>query len=295
MATAPLVEVGAPGLPADWLNAWLAAIGVTVLVPEVKLSWTDEVVPHAVFWVPEDMDLAQAVYDALPSDDELAAMPIARHHPESSLEFPHKVTPEVFRDRARLERGRKTRILAFCVTDLARYPGKSELSRSAFNPGVPGGLTLWERIKLCGRNLASPKQVDETLLGVPHRIRGAGLGFDCRKAPSGVPVDETKYIDPVIEVLVAAALPLFPVRGDGKRERTRGWNGRSLERGAFSWFSWVHPLDAWAIDAVLDQPSVVAIQWWRSVPFQPLNPSDTTRAIYSEPFDGGTRHPLAGT
>jgi len=28
----------APGLTADWLNAWLAAIGVTVLVPQARLS-----------------------------------------------------------------------------------------------------------------------------------------------------------------------------------------------------------------------------------------------------------------
>lgn len=30
-----MAEGLAPGLTADWLNAWLAAIGVTVLVPEV--------------------------------------------------------------------------------------------------------------------------------------------------------------------------------------------------------------------------------------------------------------------
>ena len=30
----------APGLPADWLNGWLAAIGVTVLIPGARLRWT---------------------------------------------------------------------------------------------------------------------------------------------------------------------------------------------------------------------------------------------------------------
>ena len=57
----------APGLPADWLNGWLAAIGVTVLIPGARLCWTDDGVPSAVFETDEPVDLAKVVADALPT------------------------------------------------------------------------------------------------------------------------------------------------------------------------------------------------------------------------------------
>ena len=31
-----------PGLPAEWVNGWLAAVGTTVLDPEIQLSWTPD-------------------------------------------------------------------------------------------------------------------------------------------------------------------------------------------------------------------------------------------------------------
>jgi len=42
----------APGLTADWLNAWLAAIGVTVLVPGIRLGWSADPLPVAHFDIP---------------------------------------------------------------------------------------------------------------------------------------------------------------------------------------------------------------------------------------------------
>ena len=35
-----MAEVICPGLPASWINAWLAAVGATVLDPRLRLHWT---------------------------------------------------------------------------------------------------------------------------------------------------------------------------------------------------------------------------------------------------------------
>ena len=43
-----MAEVKCPGLPAFWLNAWLAAVGATVLVPRIRLRWTGDRTPVAV-------------------------------------------------------------------------------------------------------------------------------------------------------------------------------------------------------------------------------------------------------
>jgi hypothetical protein len=67
-------------------------------------------------------------------------------------------------------------------------------------------------------------------------------------------------VDPVIEVLAFYGLALFPVRGNGIAERTRGWARRAGHQPsrpgrrtpeAFTWASWPQPLDHWGIDALL--------------------------------------------
>ena len=35
-----MARVRCPGLPASWVNGWLAAVGVTVLDSRIRLHWT---------------------------------------------------------------------------------------------------------------------------------------------------------------------------------------------------------------------------------------------------------------
>lgn len=37
-----MARVTCPGLPASWINAWLAAVGATVLDSGIRLHWTAE-------------------------------------------------------------------------------------------------------------------------------------------------------------------------------------------------------------------------------------------------------------
>lgn len=295
MSDQALVPVDAPGLPADWLNAWLAAIGVTVLLPGVKLSWTDDVVPHAVFWVAQGVDLAEEVFRALPSEDELELLSTARTHRDSYVPFDRNVSLDVYRDRARIERSAGTSVLASTVTDLVEGRANEALRASPFNTPAPGGVTLWQRLLACRTAIHEPFWIRDTLHGQGHRIQNNGLGFDCRRAPSGVASasKEPKFVDPVIEALAGFGLRLFPVRGNGRRENTRRWRGRATQAGSFTWFSWLPKLDVWAIDAVLDNEDRVARRRWEVVPFQVSNASDPTRAYFSRPVEDGTDRPSA--
>jgi hypothetical protein len=80
-----------------------------------------------------------------------------------------------------------------------------------------------------------------------------GLGFDYRRFSSGVRPGSDPQVDPIVELLCFCALVLFPVRGDGKNLRQRGWvqlEDRSRQR--FVWPTWTSPIDQWGIDALLD-------------------------------------------
>ena len=35
-----MARVTCPGLPASWINGWLAAVGATVLDSRIRLHWT---------------------------------------------------------------------------------------------------------------------------------------------------------------------------------------------------------------------------------------------------------------
>lgn len=277
-----LARVDAPGLPADWLNAWLAAIGVTVLLPDVRLSWTDELVPHAVFWVPAGWDLARILHDRVAGID-LSRSPIAKEHPEAQLPFGRSVGLDAYRERARLERKAHEGHLAATVTDLGPARDRAGLDHGPFDTPAPGGQTLWTQAQTCLQAIDSAEQVAATLGGPGKRIKANGLGFDCKRGPVGVRRAKLgPWVDPVVEFLVFEALVLFPVRGDGRQVRQRRWTGGQFERGAFEWFTWAAPLDRWGCDALLDDPSHASTSRWRAVPLQIGNPSDPTRAIFSE-------------
>jgi hypothetical protein len=279
----------APGLPADWLNGWLAAIGVTVLVPGARLCWTDDGVPSAVFETARPVDLPKTVADALPTSETLTRSAIARRLPETEHDFSRNVTLTAFRERAAIERRAGQGILAASVSDLTADLKPDNLEHGAFDPPAPRGETLWSRATACAQALAAAdiaQRVRDTLSGSGRRETLNGLGFDARRFPVGMHAARDVYADPVVELLAFAALPLFPTRGDGRLVRQRRWTDSSTRRGAFQWIAWRPALDRFAIDALLDLPprdlGRLTLAKYRVIPYQPAARADTTRAYFAE-------------
>jgi hypothetical protein len=279
----------APGLPAEWLNGWLAAIGVTVLVPGTRLCWTDDGVPSAVFQTDQPVDLPQVVADALPTPETLARSAIARRLPGMENDFSRNVTLAAFRERATVERRAGEGILAASVSDLNADLKPDNLEHGAFDPPAPRGETLWSRATACAQALPTAdiaQRVQDTFSGSGRRETLNGLGFDARRFPAGMHAARDVYADPVVELLALAALPLFPTRGDGRLVRQRLWTDSSTRRGAFQWIAWRPSLDRWGIDALLDLPprdvGGLALAKYQVIPYQPAALADTTRAYFAE-------------
>lgn len=285
----------APGLTADWLNGWLAAIGVTVLLPDVSLSWSYDAMPYARFHCPDGWDLVGSLVERLPTERSLAGSTIARKLVGTTHEFTRNVTIEAFRERAMLERERHSHHLAASVTDLRadRDLDLLNLPHGAFDPPAPRGETLWSRATACveklGADGALTGQIDRSLRGMGRREQVNGLGFDSRRLSSGMQssgATSKVHADPVVELLCFEALVMFPLRGNGRLVRQRGWIGRESKRGSFRWPAWKPVLDRWAIDALLDQVPMSAaraqvVAAYEVIPYQPGGTSDTTRAYFS--------------
>lgn len=285
----------APGLTADWLNGWLAAVGITVLLPDIRLAWTDDPVPHAVLSSSEHPaeEIPYRVAEGLPTITEAGSLVFAEEHPEAAHRLGHKPTVEVYRERAELSRARHDWQLASLYTDLA--PSRdSVIARSPFNVGVPGGLTFYGRVLRCVEALPEvagerADLVAASLGGRARRVPINGLGFDYRRLPGAVLVTDP-VVDPVVELAAACGMSLLPVRGDGRVISARGWSsGRSR---AFTWPAWEPMLDRWGIDALIDQVGAVASRRsalarfgvtasYSSVAFRPLGASDPTRGLAS--------------
>lgn len=243
----------APGLPVDWLNAWLAAIGVTVLLGDVALRWTDEPVPHAVFVGDVEL-LPERLFRALPTPREIERYAIAIDHPESRTQFVRKVSAEVFEDRAELARSQADHTLQVVATDITLKDGVAACS--PFNTPGPGTVkTLWHRFLRCRAALPDPCSDDiaQTFRGDAKRKPLFGLGFDYRRVTSPTWSVTQPTVDPVVECLAFFGLLFFPIRGTGSVVHTRGWHKPAGATHAFTWFAWPTPLQAPAIDALLDQ------------------------------------------
>lgn len=280
----------APGLPASWLNAWLAAIGVTVLLPDVRLSWSQDDTPHAIFWGARADYLATRIAEHLPATSDIETSPIARHLPDLMHPFNRSVTLESYRERAEVERRNDGHLLAATLSDLKADADVQDLDHSPFDPPAPRGETLSARALSCRRQLpdAGPDlsaAVAGTLSGAPTRVQANGLGFDSRRLGGGVfPKQQLKReVDPVVELLILPALRLFPFRGDGQRLLQRGFTGAPSRIGALVWRAWPMCLDSWGIDAWLDRPTPEAPAW-RLIPYRAATASDVTRAYFSDPI-----------
>ncbi len=251
-------ELRAPGLRANWLNAWLAALGVTVLIEGARLRWTDEGVPVAVLEVPSVDDVALAVAGALPPLERLDGLAIARPHLE------RRVPRERYRAAAALARSGHDFSLAASLTDLVRADDSGMLPHGPFDPAVPRGETLWDRLRRCRETMDGRGRVEElvrrSLEGGGVRFGINGLGFDVTRIGDTDVTD--KYVDPVIEYLAFWGLAFFPMRGDGRNLRPRGWQATP---SALRWPAWTPWLDRWAVDALLGLAFREDPKRWRSL------------------------------
>ncbi|MCZ7537436.1 MAG: hypothetical protein M5T61_17020 [Acidimicrobiia bacterium] len=287
-------EEHAPGLVVDWLNGWLAALGITALLPEVRLSWTGGAVPHAGYLLPADAPpLAELVAAAMPTLDEIDELAIARRR-SGCAEFTRNVSLGVYAERAQIARATGDWSLSATLTDLVTQIPRDGLPHSPFDPPVPKGITIWQRLRSCREAVTGVEDVECSLMRLGRRIGNNGLGFDARRLVAGVRQGGPQ-VDPVIEVLAFFGVACFPARGTGREARARGWLGPGRRPGSFRWCSWAPALDRWAIDALLDlaprarDDTALARrlgigEWYLTVPFRPLGPSDVTRAYGAERF-----------
>lgn len=278
-----MAEYTAFNWTADWLNAWLAAIGATVLVDGLELAWTDDPLPAARFRLAGDEEVPAAIAAAMPTPDEVDRLAIARHL-EGSVEFGRKVTLETYQSRAAVARECGDWTLSATVTDLVDLSrSNAEFGRSPFDAPAPGGETLWKRLRACVAVGGGIEAVDASACGDALRSKMNGLGFDYRRILSPTDPNGDTFVDPVVEVLAFVGTLLVPIRGDGRRSLIRGWSRSPSRPGAFTWPVWHRPRTAGGIDALLDE-------WWagvsnrtafESVPYMPQGTSDTTRGYGS--------------
>lgn len=262
----------APGLPASWLNGWLAAVGATFLVPDLRLAWTEGPAPIALFDQEAD-DVATKIAQALPTVEQLGRLAIARTRPDAS-EFPRKATLDQFRARAQLIHSGAVacgdRSLEMSTTDL--YDLKvNEVPHAPFDPPGPGTIgSLHDRLVKCKEQieqLGDPTTlVDASLRGRGRRVKASGLGFDYQRNATGMhpksgPSEVAPHVDPIVETLAFFGLHLFPLRGSARAKQDpvqRGFVCAKSGRHAFRWPCWRDPLDLWAIDALLDRFHAIA-------------------------------------
>lgn len=237
-----------PGLPADWLNAWLAAIGALVLCPELRLRWTDDPVPLAVLC--SDDDPVDRLVAAWPSTDDLEALPISRHldgHPQ----LDPNPTVEAYADRAALARTHAQGwALSSLYTDLvwSNQQKTHVIGKGSFTAPAPGPVgTVHDRLLKVAEQ-ADPDALGLALDGAAPRVGSFGLGFDITRLLSRADKSSTR-VAPHVEVLAFFGLAIFPVRGDGLHSSHRGWVGK-LAR--FRWWTWRDLLSLHGIDALLD-------------------------------------------
>ena len=297
-----LQEIICPGLPAKWINAWLAAVGTTFLDARIRLHWTADSEPTAVLTT-DITHPVNTLVESWPSRDVLNDLPIAKHWRDTE-QMKRNVPAEVFRQRAQMARPHPhSWTLSSTMSDLC-IDKEGNVEHAPFDPSAPKGLTLHDRLFSLQKKLdLSETRVQESLRGYATRIKKNGLGFDQTRLGS-LSDDTNPMTDPIIETLAFFGLSMFPVRGNGINQqldrrktktgkRQRGWrkNTSSQKDLQFYWPAWSQPLDYNAIDALMDiwnpkdKPSwdLLGIhEGWRSVQFERRGDNDTTRAFGSE-------------
>ena len=287
------------GLPADWVNAWLAAVGTTVLDCRIRLHWTDDPVPLAVLSA-KDTDPVDILADAWPTQRKIEDMPLAEEWMGAGR-VPRKVPVDDFVARVRAARGDPfSWTLSSTLTDLS-VDKSGEVAHGPFDPPMPRGVTLHRRLLKVyeGVEAVEADFLRNSFLGYGRRFRGNGLGFDLTRLASSADATDP-WTEPVVETLTFFGLAVLPVRGSGtdarlgssrRTDRQRGWSKRPKSRPRrFRWPTWSQPLNADGIDALMDMwdpmnrvtsESCGVRSCWEIVPYRPKSPSDATRGFGS--------------
>ncbi|MBC6441645.1 MAG: hypothetical protein GDA53_00665 [Rhodobacteraceae bacterium] len=301
-----MTDMICPGLPGHWINGWLAALGITVLAPALRLHWTDDPEPVAVLSA-QDAAPADVLTDAWPDREFIVGLPVAKNMAgQDAGTLARNVPVEDFRKRARaVRRCAEAWTLTSTITDLY-VNKKNEVGHARFDPPVPKGLTLSDRLISTYNSIGDirnrSQQIRASLAGCGKRGKGNGLGFDLARIGSQAD-DADRLTDPVIEVLAFFGLAFLPVRGPGidmrqghtsadTNVRQRGWRKATTKpETSFHWPAWGVPLDRWAIDALLDAwrpdkpktwPLYAVHAGWKTVEYKSRSTNDTTRAYGSE-------------
>ncbi len=293
-------EVTCPGLPADWVNAWLGAVGITVLDSRLRLHWSQDATPVAVV-SSRDGDPVDALVSAWPGSAMLADMPVAENWTngsrKSGVRLQRKVLVETLQERMREARRHPSSwTLTSTMTDLC-VDKAGEAGHAPFDPAGPGTIKwLHHRLTKAHAHVDSPRDwIVASLEGRGRRVKDNGLGFDQTRVGSQGD-DAGKWTDPVVEVLAFFGLALLPARGAGVDLRVspsaelivrqKGWLKPGTEH-RFFWPAWNQPLDRHGIDALLDAWSPEEQRtWhrhgihaaWKSVEFKRTSDADATRA-----------------
>ena len=284
------------GLPGNWINGWLAAVGATVLDSRIRLHWTDGGTPVAVLSAGETDPLA-ALAESWPDRARLEDLPIARHWGSTAL-LPRSVSVDAFAGRARAVRNHPfTWALSSTLTDLI-VNKNGDVADAPFNPPAPRGTTLHDRLLRVHKDVQpSATTLMASLAGQAARVQANGLGFDITRLGS-LADSSDKWVNPVVEVLAFFGLAILPLRGRGTDARIGSTRARAAQRGwlsegrssRFYWPAWTQRLDVHGIDALMDAwepnrkrtwPLAGVHAGWRIVPFEARGSGDPTRAFGS--------------
>ena len=184
------------GWPASWLNAWLAAVGATVLSERLHLSWTNDPEPAAVLSC-DDGDPLEVLAGAWPTAERLQSMPIARDWLDVPME--RRVPVDVLAARMQASRGhRDDWTLTSTMTDLV-VDKAGEARHGVLDPAGPGTIKwLHHRLVKVSATVNDPATaVPASAAGVLDRVGDNGLGFDVRRIGS-LGDRNAIFVDPVV-------------------------------------------------------------------------------------------------
>ena len=240
------------GLQAEVPYQWLAAIGATVLVSGMKLTWDLSLAPCAVLH--HDSDPLRALQAVWPSAQRIKSMPMCAH---LLLNRKQDQPREEFQALIVTSRGhRDSWTVSSAATDLTGTIKDGTSARGPFTPGLEGAASQQTNLlKLYG---CSAQEIKDALAGQGHRSSGGGIGLDPERFPNATSDGKGVFTIRPLELLAYFGLALFPVRCDGVHQefypdlpRQRGWTTQDHEQGVFQWPAWQHPLDAAGIDALM--------------------------------------------
>jgi hypothetical protein len=267
--------VKAPAWRADWINAWLAAIGVTVICEEARLAWTSDPIPSPVFHVPIGFNLSAELADRMPAPSIVQDCSVRHITGQNPTESQYILG-------ASEARATGDWLWSALFTDLGpiRKPRGREgaFDKSLFYPGMPGTAPISKRLSdIAKLTWANDADITASMGGYLPRQQGNGLGFDQKRLLSPADPSGGVYIDPVAECLAFFALTLFAVRGDCSNVMTRG-----EQRGRpFRWRTWAPPLDLAGIDALLALPPDPSTVTFELVTYRKKSTNEATAAYFS--------------